>query len=832
MSLLEHALTMQAAGLAVIPVRPDGSKAPAVNWRDYQNQPPDPAQLTSWFGQGSAYDGLGVVCGNVSGNLEMLELEGRAAHLVIQLAQKMAAAGHSTLWGRIASGYLERSPSGGLHWLYRVDGPARPNTKLARQPNPDNPKLVDVLIETRGEGGFTVTAPSGGRSHPTGKPWLLLTGTPASIPTITVDERDALHHVCTLFDQMPAIDNQPRPSSTAEFEGTRPGDDWNARASWDDILTPHGWTRTKSFGGGAWGWTRPGKHPRDGISATTGRNDGDNLFVFTSSTEFDTEQPYSKFAAYALLEHGGDYTAAARQLRADGYGSEPHRPVASPPAAAGAVPGDPFGFVPPPQIDSAAPQLATVTPLPERHLQVVEERTLRDSDDGNGLALIAAHGDQLRHCADRGRWYAWDGHRWAECPRNHGRARELAKRVARGFPERNDRDVAFKRKALSAVGITNMLAQAATDERVAVSYSQLDAHPWELNTPGGIVDLRTGKLRPPDPARLHTRSTLCTPDPAADRTAWLQFLTDTFNDDQELIDYLQRLIGYSAVGIVGSHVLPFCHGSGGNGKGVFLEANVKVLGDYATTAPAGFLMAKQHAAHETEIARLSGQRMVLCSEVNEGDRFDEAKVKALTGGDTITARFMAQDHFSFTPTHQLWLMGNSQPDVRSGGRSFWRRLRLIPFQREVPITEEVDDLQGILAREHGPAILSWIIEGAVAYHQRGLGEPPTVTVATAEYAREQDTVTQFLEEACLIGGGEHVALKVAIVRSAYEKWCAEAGLQALSAKSFGISMTRAGIGLKRTKAARFYTGIALLTEEPNASPESQPDEPEQLDWYR
>lgn len=842
MTLLDAALGLAETGLSVLPVTPDGSKSPAKNWKDYQTKAPTQAELQAWFTPGT-YDGVGVITGAVSGNLEMFEIEGRAIHLTGQLAQLMADNGFGDLWQRLCNGYLEQSPSGGLHWLYRVDGPARPNTKLAKRPATpeelalhkatETAKAIDsltgemldkrlaridamtpeqlpqVLIETRGEGGFTVTAPSNGRTHPTGKPWQLLAGSPTTIPTLTVDERDALYVLASTFDTMPTIEAPTTPAPKGTTPGVRPGDDFNQRATWDDILIPHGWTRGKSFGNNCFGWVRPGKQLRDGISATTGRNDGDNLYVFSTSTEFDTEKAYSKFAAYTLLEHAGDWSKAAKALAADGYGQEPHRDVTTP--------DTPFG---------AVGNLATVTQLePRPQLQVVPERTLTHSDDANALALVDTYGDVLRYCPDRGRWYAWDGHVWDECPRSAGPAREYAKRVARALPETDPKDIAHKKKSLSAVGITAMLTQAASDNRVAVAYTDLDAHPYELNTPGGIVDLRTGQLHPADPAKLHTRSSSCTPDPTADKTVWLNFLDTTFGGDQALIDYLQRLVGYSAIGSVGSHVLPYCHGSGGNGKGVFLEANIKVLGGYATTAPAGFLMAKAHPSHETEIARLAGARMVLCSEVNDDDRFDEAKVKQLTGGDTLTARFMQQDHFTFTPSHQLWAMGNHKPHVRAGGRSFWRRLRLIPFQYEVPEDQVIDDLQGILATEHGPAILSWIIDGAVAYCRNGLQEPESVKVATGEYAHDQDTVARFLDEMCHVGGGENVTYKASLIRSAYESWCHETGDEPVSAKAFGMALRRHGIEPRRTKTARMYVGVALISDDHNASPDEPPSDP-------
>lgn len=849
MALLATALDLAAHGCSVIPVVSDGTKRPAVDWKTWQSQRPGETELRTWFtdepielGRGHGHQGIGVITGAVSGNLELLEVEGRAVDLVPQLAQLLTDSGMGELWARICTGWLVQSPSGGLHFLYRVEGgPVQGNTKLARRPSTpaelatyqetergkanatmEGDKLAQrlaridaltpervpqVLVETRGEGGYLVTAPSAGRTHATGKPWALLAGGPATCPVLTIDERDALHVAASTFDAMPVRDDFPTQPPLAggapSGDGQRPGDDYNARATWDDILTPHGWQRVKKLGSG-WGWVRPGKNPHDGISATTGTSaDGvDRLYVFSTSTEFETEKPYSKFAAHALLEHGGDMAGAASALRKAGYGSPQTEPKLSlvggmaPPTQAGGASYDDV---------RAATNGATV-----HQLQPRPSNTLAHTDDANALLLVHHYGDVLRHCSDRGRWYAWDGHVWAECARTAGPARECAKQVARGLPEDNKKAVDHKKRTLSAIGISAMLTQAASDERVTVTYGDLDAHPWELNTPGGIVDLRTGTLSPSDPAKLHTRTTSCTPDFDADRSAWLRFLSTTFNGDQQLIDYLQRLVGYSAVGIVGAHILPYCHGSGGNGKGVFLETCVKVLGGYATTAPAGFLMAKPHAGHETEIARLAGARMVLCSEVNDDDRFDEGRVKLLTGGDTLTARFMQQDHFTFTPTHQLWAMGNHQPHVRAGGRAFWRRLRLIPFTHEVPPEQIIDGLQDILAGQHGPAVLAWIVEGAAAYHQHGLQEPDVVQAATGEYALDQDTVTRFLDEMCLIGGGDHVTIKVPLVRTAYENWCHETGDEPVSAKAFGLALRRHGIESKRTKTARMYVGISLI----------------------
>ncbi len=456
-----------------------------------------------------------------------------------------------------------------------------------------------------------------------------------------------------------------------------------------------------------------------------------------------------------------------------------------------------------------APERANLTVLHGDRADIATVATRSGpTEDGTALALVELYGDEIRYCPQRGRWLLWDGSRWAWDGAEG--VREMVRTIARALPE-GDGWSSHKRRALSATGVNGITRLAQSDVRVVVDLDDLDARPLELNTPGGVIDLRTGELRPPDPSALHTRLTSCTPDPDADLTEWLTFLGQTFESSPELIPYVQRLLGYSATGVVRDHVLPFAVGGGGNGKGVTLETATSVLGDYATTAPSAFLMAKAFGAHETEIARLSGARMVLCSEVDSEARFDEPRVKQLTGGDSLTARFMRQDHFTFTPTHKLWLMGNFRPIVKAGGHSFWRRLRLLPFLHTVTDLDRVDDLQGVLSRDHGPAVLAWIVAGAVDYLAGGLRDPEVVRVATADYAADQDTVSRFLEECCHVGGGAAVKIKTGILRTAYERWCFQAGEEPVTAKALSTALTRErGITLLRSHGARFYEGMTLV----------------------
>ena len=327
-SLLTTALEWQSAGTSIVPTRGDGSKAPDALWKAYQTTPASPTQINRWFAPGG-HQGYGVICGNVSGNLEMLEVEGRALHQLPNLTEALADNGLTDVWTAIDNGCIEATPGTGIHWHYKVSGgPAKPNTKLASRPatkkeleaNPDD--KVKVLWETRGEGGFTILAPSNGTTHPSGKPWVRMGGGPDTIPTITVTQRDTLHAIITaLFDQMPPA-NPPTPTSTRRYNdnGLTPGDDYSQRGSWNELLTKHGWTRGRTIGDNTC-WVRPGKNLREGISATTRHMaTGHWLYVFTTSSVFEAGKPYSLFAAYGLLEHAGNYSAAARQLKREGYG--------------------------------------------------------------------------------------------------------------------------------------------------------------------------------------------------------------------------------------------------------------------------------------------------------------------------------------------------------------------------------------------------------------------------------------------------------------------------------------------------------------------------------
>ncbi|MBD5787127.1 bifunctional DNA primase/polymerase [Cellulosimicrobium terreum] len=330
--ILDAALELHAAGYSVLPIRADGSKAPAVTWKPFITERADEAQVRAWF-DGTDH-GLAVVQGAVSGNAELVELEGRAVDALPALAALAADTGLGDLWARLGAGWVERSPSGGFHWHYRLEGDVPGNTKLARRPSTPEELTaapgarIQVLAETRGHGGYVVVAPTPGTHHPSGQPWVRLVGGPNNAPTLTRDERDAFHALLRTLDAQDDRPETPKSAPVAPHDptaGITPGDDYENKTDWTDILTPYGWTLVSTRGRTRY-WLRPGKEHGRGEpwSATTGHApDRDRLFVWSTSTEFDAEVPYTKLGALAVLEHGGDHAAAAKALRARGFGSHP-----------------------------------------------------------------------------------------------------------------------------------------------------------------------------------------------------------------------------------------------------------------------------------------------------------------------------------------------------------------------------------------------------------------------------------------------------------------------------------------------------------------------------
>ncbi len=312
----KKALDALRAGISVVPVLPDGRKRPGVQWRVYQQRLPTAREIARWLG--GEERGLALVRGDISGGLEAIDFDSRSAYEA--WSERMWQVGFEALHDRLIRGYLEETPNG-MHLLYR-SCPIERNQKLASVPV-DGLERLRALIETRGEGGLVVVAPSGGRVHPSGKPYVLQAGGITTIATITPEERQVLFSVARSLDQTPPEYllgcAQPHARAARARRG-RPGDYYNRRASWAEVLEPHGWRVLYTSDGESY-WQRPGKEG-PAISATTNYRGSDLLYVFTTSTPFEAGRAYSKFAAYTILEHGGDFSAAAHALAVRGYAED------------------------------------------------------------------------------------------------------------------------------------------------------------------------------------------------------------------------------------------------------------------------------------------------------------------------------------------------------------------------------------------------------------------------------------------------------------------------------------------------------------------------------
>lgn len=825
-----EALTCLEQGISIIPITPAserGSKRPAVPWKTYQQKLATRADAARWFHDRP--HGLAAVCGAISGGLIMIELEGRAADKLPQLRETSRERGEEAaeLFHALTTGWAEVSPSGGFHFYARTPENTHGNRKLARTPD------GTVLAETRENGGYTVIAPTGGEYHETGRAWTRLAGGPTTLPTFTLSQLDTLLDIFRTLDEAgdaPTLTSSrthtgaapapttptPAPQATRDAGALTPGDEYEQKTSWEDILTPHGWTISSRDATTTY-WTRPGKTM--GVSATTGRaQDRDRLYVFSSSTIFAPETPYTKFGAYALLNHGGDLSEAARTLAREGYGAPlpAHKDIE---IDITGLPGNPAPTVAAPAAALASdteaenegytidPETGEITDTPTTPAASACAVLTETTEDANAQLLATTYAHTLRYLLEADHWAAWTGTRWDLTAGGQKTAEHHARELFRRLPADDDKQTAWRKRSLSRAGITNALQLASSTPGMACTSGNFDTNPDQLNTPTGVVDLTTGRLHPHTPEQMHSKTTLTGPE-AMKTPMWDRFLADTFKNSPDVKEYVHKLIGYSATGRVGEQILPFFYGNGANGKSVLAEIIQRVLGDYAQAAPAGFLIEKREQ-HPTELMRLRGARAVFASEVPDGAVFDEAKTKALTGGDTITARKMHQDFVSFQPTHTLFVLGNHQPSVGAGGPSFWRRLRLIPFMNVVPEEARDDQLVEKIISQEAPGVMAWIIDGAVAYYRDGLHAPQSVLAATSDYEESEDHFGRFLEDVCHVGGGPHCTVAYARMRYAYTDWCRLEGAVAASQNRFTREVASRGVGTTRVGGERLYTNVAL-----------------------
>jgi putative DNA primase/helicase len=416
-------------------------------------------------------------------------------------------------------------------------------------------------------------------------------------------------------------------------------------------------------------------------------------------------------------------------------------------------------------------------------------------DDGLALELGRKWGNTARHVALWGRWLFWNGSRWEPDERllHMTKTREFLRRKEIG----------------DARVVAHVVSLARSNPGQASSHKEWDADPWVLNTPGGIVDLKTGELRPSDPLAYCTKSTAVAPaEPGTPTPIWSAFLERIFRHDPELIPFMQRVLGYALTGLTDEHSLIFAWGQGANGKSTLFNTASKLLGDYAAIAPADMLLVTYGDRHPADMAMLRGARLVTAQELAPGKAWDEPKLKSLTGGDPITARFMRQDFFTYDPQFLLAVAGNHRPSFKGVDEAIRRRVKLVPFLQNIPVEERDHKLIEKL-RAEWPGILRWAIEGCLAWQREGLNPPKVVEVASEDYLSAEDVLGQWLSERCLFSNKIEFTGASALY-SDWKEWCDQGGLSAGSIKAFSQILSDRGVGRKKGEKGNGFVGLGLL----------------------
>ena len=425
------------------------------------------------------------------------------------------------------------------------------------------------------------------------------------------------------------------------------------------------------------------------------------------------------------------------------------------------------------------------------------------SDDSLALRFSARHDGQLLFVPAWGHWLRWDGCRWADdetlavfdlcrlvC---REAAAELAN-LASGEP--------LARKVASATTTAAVERLARSDRCHARSSDDFDADPWLLNTPSGVVDLRTGETRPHQRNDLFTKVTKVSPGGTCPR--WLRFLLQITHGDKELVRFFQRFIGYTLTGITSEHAFVFLWGPGGNGKSVLLGTVAAMLGDYATTAMADVFTVTRSEHHPTHLATLRGARMVLVTETEEGRPWAEARIKSLTGGDRISARVMRGDPFEYLPAFKLWIAGNHRPVLRNPDPAMRRRLKLVPLTF-VPPKPDMRLMEAL--RSEWPGILAWAIRGCIAWQKVGLNPPNVVQQASDEYFAEQDMIGNWFTERCERTGGATTTPSRELYAD-WREWAERRGEAPGTEKWFSESLQRSA-AKKRTNSGVVFLNVRL-----------------------
>ncbi len=444
------------------------------------------------------------------------------------------------------------------------------------------------------------------------------------------------------------------------------------------------------------------------------------------------------------------------------------------------------------------------------------------TDTGNALRLVAEHGAKLQYCWPWKKWLYWTGKIWridaeAEVHQRAGLTVRQIHKEAAAIKDKQDRNALMK-WGMDSEDVRRrnaMVSLARSEPEIACTHTIFDTDPWLMNTRNGTLDLRTGKLQPHSRGDFITRMIPVLFDPDAQCPKWEHFIDGVFDGNSGVTDYVQQAAGYSLTGDVSEDAIFFLHGDGANGKTTLFLTLQNLLGPYALQVSPGLLLKARYETHSTAVADLFGVRLAMSVEVGQGRKFDEERLKQLSGGDKIRARRMRENFWEFDPTHKIWLAANEKPVVTGQDHATWRRIKLIPFNVKFtnpgqPGPDKDPALRKSLFRDERPGILNWLLAGCLAWQADGLIEPPEVKGATQEYKQEEDVVQQFIDAECMVGDGLKETSNTLF--KAYQRWRRDTNATEISQNAFGRRLTDLGFKSIKQCQRRLRQGIQAHNE--------------------
>ena len=439
------------------------------------------------------------------------------------------------------------------------------------------------------------------------------------------------------------------------------------------------------------------------------------------------------------------------------------------------------------------------------------------TDITNRDYFLKAYGDSIRYCITWNKFLVWNGTSWDVDTRGRVAERcvKFIHQMYRGLRVIDDRQLqaAFEKHLIKSESFRRIQALEGLlkiSEEIKVEDFELDTNNYFFNVDKYTLNLKTMRVIDPNQKHLITKKSNFIFEKGADCPTWKMFLLQIFNKDLNLIKFIQKAMGYALSGDVSEQCLFILWGTGANGKSTFLNVLQHLFGDYACSTMIETFM-KKNSEQSNDLARLKGARLVTTSEIEQGRQISESLIKSVTGEDSLTARFLYGEYFSFKPTFKIFMATNHKPKIRGADNGIWRRIKMIPFNVTIPPEQRDKNLTEKLIAENS-GILNWLLRGYAMWQKEGLEEPKAIREANAEYRMDMDSVGTFITDCLELDASLQWRLPTNMLYQTYIKWCNRNNERVMSQKWLGMRMSEKGFKRVITGGLRQWCGLAVKLE--------------------